>query len=221
MLDDATASVWSHLDGAAITGELAGQQMTPLPLQTTTWGDWVAEHPNTTTPDVEDTNLAWVLGYQDVTGRPFRDRLALGDTEFANSFANTLAGAVDERLPANELVIGVLAGTEARAFAIESPPQRAPMQGSVGGVPVVILEDASGTPSLAYHRTLSDGRVLDFQRDARAIVDLGTGSRWTSSGLAVEGELEGVQLTFVTSFLTEWYGWAAFHPETSVYGGVE
>jgi hypothetical protein len=33
----------------------------------------------------------------------------------------------------------------------------------------------------------------------------------------VEGELEGVQLAFVTSFLTEWYGWAAFHPETTIY----
>ncbi len=31
------------------------------------------------------------------------------------------------------------------------------------------------------------------------------------------GELAGLQLTFVTSFFTEWYGWAAFHPETAIY----
>ena len=36
-------------------------------------------------------------------------------------------------------------------------------------------------------------------------------------GLAIEGEFAGVQLAFVTSFFTEWYGWAAFHPETSIY----
>ena len=47
-----------------------------------------------------------------------------------------------------------------------------------------------------------------------------TGTRWDSSGLAVEGDLTGVQLAFVTSFFTEWYGWAAFHPDTTIYEGV-
>jgi hypothetical protein len=115
-------------------------------------------------------------------------------------------------------VIGVLAGTEVRAFVVARRPERAPLQGSVGGVPVVILGDAGGTPSLAYHRALSDGRVLEFERGERGIVDVGTGSRWTSGGCAFEGELRGVQLVFVTSFLSEWYGWAAFHPETSLHG---
>jgi hypothetical protein len=217
MLDDATGSVWSHLDGTAVAGALAGAQMAVLPLQTMTWGDWLAEHPETTTLDPLETELAWVAGYEDATGRPYPNRLALGDAEFARSFADTVDG-VDGRLPANELVIGVLAGTEARAFAIAGRPEREPMQGSVGGVPVVILEDAGGTPSLAYHRTLSDGRVLEFERDERGVVDVGTGSRWTSGGLAFEGELRGVQLVFVTSFLSEWYGWAAFHPDTSIHG---
>lgn len=102
-------------------------------------------------------------------------------------------------------------------------PQSAPMQDSVGGVPIVILEDVDGAPSLAYHRALTDGRVLDFERRDGAIFDVATGSRWSSSGLAIEGELAGLQLTFVTSFFTEWYGWAAFHPDSTIYdpaGGV-
>ena len=53
-----------------------------------------------------------------------------------------------------------------------------------------------------------------------AIRDLPTGSLWSSDGLAVEGDLAGVQLAFVTSFFTEWYGWAAFHPDTLIYGGA-
>jgi hypothetical protein len=39
--------------------------------------------------------------------------------------------------------------------------------------------------------------------------------RRLASDLAVEGELAGAQLTFGTSFFTEWYGWAAFHPDTT------
>jgi hypothetical protein len=114
-------------------------------------------------------------------------------------------------------VIGVLAGDEARAFPLRSVPSDAPLQDVVGGVPVVIMEDAGGIPSVAYHRALTDGRVLDFERRDGTIVDRETGSRWNSMGLAIDGELAGVQLAFVISFFTEWYGWAAFHPETSIY----
>ncbi len=70
----------------------------------------------------------------------------------------------------------------------------------------------------ALDRLLTDGRVLDFERRGDAIYDVQTGSRWTSSGLAVEGDLAGVQLAFVTSFFTEWYGWAAFHPDSTIFG---
>jgi hypothetical protein len=111
----------------------------------------------------------------------------------------------------------VLAGSAALAFPLAAQGG-APMQAQVDGVPVVILEDAEGVPSLAYHRMLSDGRVLNFERVDGAIYDAETRTRWSPSGLGLEGELAGVQLTFVTSFFTEWYGWAAFHPETDIYG---
>ena len=125
---------------------------------------------------------------------------------------------MDSRLPENELVIGVLAGGGAAAFPVETAAP-SPTQGAVGGVPVVVLEDAGGIPSLAYHRALSDGRLFDFDRavEVGSIVDVQTDSRWSSAGLALEGELAMVQLTFVTSFLTEWYGWAVFHPDTAIW----
>ena len=112
----------------------------------------------------------------------------------------------------------MLAGAGSEAFPLDRIPALAPMQDSVGDVPIVILEGSDGIPSLAYHRMLTDGRVLDFERRDGAIYDAETGSRWNASGLAVEGELAGVQLAFVTSFFTEWYGWAAFHPDTTIFG---
>ena len=203
MTDDRTGSVWSHFDGAALEGPLAGEQLRILPLQTTTWGAWLEQYPETTVPVVD-------------TGYRYRDA-GVGRAGLGSMFRASLP-ELDERLRENELVIGVLAGDEARAFPIQRAPADAPMQQGVGGVPVVILEDSDGIPSLAYHRALSDGRVLDFERRDGAIRDLQTGSLWNASGLAVEGELAGVQLTFITSFFTEWYGWAAFHPETTIYG---
>ena len=47
MWDDATGTVWSHLDGVALDGDLAGEQLQILPLQTTTWAAWLADHPDT------------------------------------------------------------------------------------------------------------------------------------------------------------------------------
>jgi hypothetical protein len=116
------------------------------------------------------------------------------------------------------LVIGVTAGDEAWAFPLRQAARDAPMQAEVGGAPIVILEDERGTPALAYHRALTDGTVLEFVRNAHgSVMDVQTGSIWAASGLATSGDLAGVQLAFVTSFLTEWYGWAAFHPDTHVF----
>ncbi len=203
MKDNVTDTVWSHLDGGAISGELQGTQLQIMALQTTTWASWVAEHPESTVPALD-------------TGYRYR-QATVGRGGLSRTFQETLP-ELDDRLTENTLVIGVLAGGESRAFPIEGATFDAPMQDSVDGIPLVILEDADRVPSLAYHRALTDGRVLDFERRDGAVFDVQTGSRWGSDGLAVEGELEGVQLTFVTSFFTEWYGWAAFHPETSIYG---
>ena len=205
MLDDRTGSVWSHLNGSALGGEHAGEQLRLLPLQTTTWGAWREEHPDTT---VLDPN----------TGYRYRSGNGFGDARLGQIFAATL-DSIDERLPINELVIGVLAGSETAAFPVDSIRDALPAQSEVGGVPIVILASPDGEPSLAYHRALTDGRVLDFERTSDGGVhDLQTGSRWISDGRAVEGELAGIQLTFVTSFLSEWYGWAAFNPDTTIEG---
>ena len=188
MVDDRSGSVWPHLDGSAVDGEFGGRQLEIRPLQTTTWSAWVEQYPETTVPVAE-------------TGYVYRQRVRLGGSRLSDMFRQSLE-EIDARLPENELVIGVLAGDEARAFPIRSVPDDAPMQDAVGGVPVVILEGSDGMPSLAYHRVLTDGRVLDFQRREGAIYDTQTGSRWNASGLAVEGELAGVQLAYVTSFFT-------------------
>ena len=88
------------------------------------------------------------------------------------------------------------------------------------GVPVSVRDAwrtfrSGGVEVHAVH-----GVTLDVARSADGVItDLQTGSTWHPDGLALEGDLAGVQLAFVTSFFTEWYGWAAFHPDTLIYGG--
>lgn len=217
MRDAASGSIWSSLAGRALVGPLAGAQLKLLPLQTTTWEAWLADHPDTTTPLIETVDEYYLIG---PGGHVYAREDDPASEPIPSGFRDSLPDA-DGRLLERDFVIGVLAGNEARAFPVASLPSDAPMQGTVGGLPVVVLEDADGAPALAFHRRLTDGRELEFRRDGGAVVDAQTGSRWSASGLAVAGDLKGVQLAFVPSFRTQWYGWVAFYPETTIYAPTD
>ena len=47
MKDQQTESVWSHLEGRALRGPLAGARMELLPLVHATWDEWRRLHPDT------------------------------------------------------------------------------------------------------------------------------------------------------------------------------
>ena len=218
MWDDRTGSVWSSLDGRALAGDLAGLALAPRALQTVTWEAWLAEHPETTVLDA-DTGFAYgetCAGLTILSNCRALRVTSLGREGFSSFFRDSLAD-LDTRLPEATLVIGVRAGDEARAFPVDAPRDDAPSQSIVGGAPIVILEDAAGAPSLAYHRALTDGRVLDFVRRDGRVVDVQTGSAWRSDGVATDGPLRGVRLTWVTSLLSEWYGWVAFNPGSTIH----
>lgn len=48
MRDQETGSLWSHILGEAMAGNLKGQRLTVLPSIMTDWGSWKAAHPETT-----------------------------------------------------------------------------------------------------------------------------------------------------------------------------
>ena len=64
-----------------------------------------------------------------------------------------------------------------------------------------------------------DGEVLEFAAGADGtFVDAQTQSTWNAFGEAIDGELAGSQLNWVHAFPHFWFAWAAFHPDTEVYG---
>ena len=69
----------------------------------------------------------------------------------------------------------------------------------------------------AFHADL-DGQILEMTVREGRFTDLGTGSVWTVDGLAEEGPLEGRRLTAVDqSFVTFWFAWAGFQPNTEIW----
>lgn len=206
MADRQTGSVWTHYDGSILTGPLAAQgiRLEMQPIVHTSWGQWLAAYPETS---VLDRYPQFEARYREI--QPGRGGLG---PEFMATILHW-----DDRLPENELVLGVNLGTEYRAYVLaDFEASLQVVEDVLAGSPIVILLDPSNSFGLAFQRFL-DGAALHLQVRNGQIVD-DTDSVWDLSGKAISGPRAGSQLPFVTSFVTEWYGWAAYHPETSIYG---
>ena len=59
MMDQETKSLWSHLLGEAMSGQLKGAQLDSLPSDMVTWQAWRREHPETTVLNLPRTHRAY------------------------------------------------------------------------------------------------------------------------------------------------------------------
>jgi hypothetical protein len=97
MFDLHTGSLFEAFTGRAVSGPLraAGVTLEMISVRTATWGDWKAAHPDTTIV-AEDGGI----------GRRYEDDPLDGRDAAGPVFP---VGAVDSRLPAHDVVLGVIA----------------------------------------------------------------------------------------------------------------
>jgi hypothetical protein len=203
MRDRQTGTVWAHLDGYASQGPLAGERLRFVPMSQMKWGDWLALHPKTLVLDP--------------------------DTEFADQYRPVRIGQPnpgealygDDRLAANALIVGVEANGEFVGFPIDLVGSSGGVVNTeVGRVPVVVIYNPDSRTGIAYTRTVG-GQTVTFAADRTEgmllLRDAQTGTTWRLDGSAVGGSLADHALVFVPSFISEWYGWSAYHPDTGLY----
>ena len=70
----------------------------------------------------------------------------------------------------------------------------------------------------AFSRRVGD-QILEFEAAGDFFRDTETGTLWTLLGVADDGELGGQRLNPVKADNGLWFAWAAFKPETEIYGG--
>ena len=201
MLDRETDSLWNHLDGIAISGPMNGSRLAFLSMPQMTWGAWRESYPDTLvlSPDT-----------------PFRNRYSPVRIAVYNN-SEALQG--DDRLPSNELVVGVEVNGVFRGYPIDQLQQAGGVvNDNLNGVPIVVVYNGHTQTGIAYARGAGGG-VLEFLAGASAsglIVD-NLGTSWDLQGKAIARPGAGASLTFVPSFLSEWYGWSAYHPQTDLF----
>ena len=167
-----------------------------------TWSEWKESHPDTMVLSPET---------------PFRDMYRTVPIGVFNQ-GEALFG--DARLQANTLVVGVETGGQFKGYPLDALQKAG---GAVNDVlasqPVVVIYDDNAQTGLAYSR-LVNGQVLEFynsEAQGFKLRDRQTDSVWNLQGRALSGTLAGTSLEFVPSFISEWYGWSAYHPETMLF----
>ena len=202
MADRQTNSIWSHLDGTAIEGSLTGSGMDFLPLIHTTWEEWQTLHPETT---VISYDTEFQAQYRSVT-------LGMPNGRFARELLT-----VDDRLQSEALVLGVMVEDAFVAYPVlELEQTSGVINEDVAGLPIVVFYDVDNNAAIAFSRIV-DGQEAQFELvpgDSFVARDSVSGALWDFEGHSVDGD---DSLEFVTSYLSEWYGWSAYHPATTIY----
>jgi hypothetical protein len=199
MRDDQTGTIWAHLTGEALAGPLVGRQLKPFPVQMTSFVRWLELHPASLAPDPS------VM----VQPRQIRPGLAELGPRFVASMPTW-----DRRLHDRTLVLGVRVTGGSRAYVMDPDnPGPSLLQDELAGVPLVLL-GSSGTFPVAFDRRVG-GEVIDLRFEEERIVD-SAGSTWDAEGRAIGGPNAGEALRFLPSHLSDWYAWAAYHPETQI-----
>ena len=156
------------------------------------------------------------MGYDDIDQKPF---LFKGDE--------------DERLPPNEKVIAVKDGNVYKAYPYSITFEKKVINDKIGNMPVVvfhgdgavsaldnnIISESKEAGSTGVFKPQINRRILTFRYENGYFLDIQTESKWSVTGKALSGELEGKQLERIPHGDYFSFAWFAFMPETEVYKG--
>ena len=217
MFDHSSESLWPQLLLAAGCGPDRGAELTRMPVLETTWGEWKAQHPNTTVLTIN-------TGHDRQYGQyPYGDY----DDE-TNGFLFRPSSAFSTAREPKEPTLGVLEGTEAVAYPFGELDQRAAQDAAavtavndvLGTRPIVVTFKRHPRIAVAFDRRV-DNQTLTFSvspTDSSVLIDDQTGSTWTVYGVAIEGDLAGTQLDQLSdAYVLFWFAWSIFHPETRMF----
>lgn len=221
MYDRQTQSLWTHFDGTAVVGELAGIRLHFYPVAVVAWSDWLEAYP-------EGRVLA------PVAGRNY-GRNPYAGYEESPGLLSTLfqSEPFDERLPPKDRVIGIRSPSSRDAAAVrhECLRREGVISADLDGRALVVW-NLPGANSAIDTAMVSVGRdvgstgvfeaetethgLLTFTRTEEGFRDAETGSDWNLFGVSVGGPLQGNRLQPLEFLDTFWFAWSTFEENTRI-----
>ena len=221
MWDRQTESWWQQLTGEGIVGAYAGYQLELLPAQIVSWRDFKAAFPqgdalSRDTGYAKDYGRNPYIGYDRADQSPF-----------------LFDGQPDGRLLPMERVAALIIDGRPLAFPFAALEREPVVHYAANGRDLVVLFQPGTASALDQSRIAEsrdvgstgvfdaelNGQRLVFRAGNNGFIDEQTNSVWNILGQAVAGPLAGQSLTPIVHGNHFWFAWAAFAPETRVYGG--
>jgi hypothetical protein len=230
LFDREFGSLWCQFTGEPVVGGdvTAGVALKPVPLVTTTWADWQAEHPEThvLSPDT---------GFE----RPYTLGAAYGEYRSTGMLPFEYC-PVDDRLPAKSRVYGLQGGGQSRAYPLEALAAQQVVNDVLAEQPLLLVAARDTIPVRATIEEIrgrrrprivqvqleydAGGEARAFDRGAHTF-RLGpnpdtlldeSGAEWrvTEDGLL---STDGQSLPRLNGVQSYWFAWRAFHEETDVF----
>lgn len=137
------------------------------------------------------------------------------------------AHAAGDKLADQEFVLGVIVGSEARAYCLNmlADPNRELLNDELGGDPIVIAWCDQCQCPRVFSRKIG-GKTLTFHLTGETLgtnmllADKETGSEWSQlPGEAIAGPLKGERLKAIPAVWTDWKTWREKHADTTVFTG--
>ena len=202
MYDQATQSLWSTLLGQPVVGPLVDQniELSTLPVETTTWGEWRRRHPNTQVLSIETGHAR---NYAE--GEAYKDYFANDDLMFP-------VLRLDMRLP-NKARIFIPRpknfAAQPLAISVEYLKRKRIHQDQIEEQRLLIITESNGA-SRAYaiddqqFKSYKNGRLLDNK-----------GEVWEVKEGALIGP-ERQHLSRLPAHEVFWFAWINVFPETRI-----
>ena len=216
MWDDLTQSLWQQLTGEGIVGTYTGTLLDIVPSQLVGYAAFKAQYPQ-----------GEVLSTQ---GRFYGSNPYVNYDSSPRPFL--FMGTPDARLMATERVLGAAIGGFSKAYPFAALAEEFVINDTLAELDVVAIWQPGAVSALdaanidqsrdvgmaALFDRQVDGQALTFKVEDGSIVDRETGSAWNIFGSATSGDLAGTQLQPINAFPHFWFAWAAFYPDTLLYG---
>lgn len=220
MYDRTTDSLWQQFTGEGIVGEYAGEMLTFLASSLVSFSDFQAAFPE-----------GQVLS-QD-TGFPFQyDLSSYSGYDSSNEQPFLFFDVPDNRLPVMERVVSISLEETDIAYPVTLLAEVGVINDEQDGQELVLFH-TDGTNSAFFNPITNefgdvgatgifdpnlDGELLTFSLIGEEIQDDQTGSTWNILGQATDGPLAGKSLTPIVHGDHFWFSWAAFKPDTLIFG---
>ena len=215
MLDRQTESLWSHYTGEAMDGEMVGATLEWVAIERMQWKRALEQVPELLVPRKKE------MTFRPAGPRAKRDRLG---NVLPPGFSGTLPKDMNRSLDMHTYGLGVAVKSSHRFYRLDILLEDKVINDVIDGVPVVVMLQDGGEAAAVYSRCL-DGMELEFlptMVDGHpALLEKSSRAVWLSNGTHHAGEFAGKQLNPVRSLVTDWYGWAASFPNTSVYPSLK